>query len=67
MVILVEQLWLSIANKKDILCDTCIEVELGRKIRSDDLKYGDAEYESIFHRKRLPVNEIYAQNNGLKY
>jgi hypothetical protein len=37
MVILDDKLWLSIANEKDVLCDTCIEKKLGRKIERQDL------------------------------
>lgn len=34
MVMLNDDLWLSIANKTDIFCDECIENLLGRKIIS---------------------------------
>ena len=39
MVMIREDLWLSIANKSDCLCDKCIEDLLGRKITKSDLKY----------------------------
>lgn len=38
MVMIREELWLSIAKKKDILCDACIEDALGRKIQKEDFK-----------------------------
>lgn len=38
MVILKESLWLSIAEKKDIICDSCIEDLLGKKLEIEDLK-----------------------------
>lgn len=38
MVMLKDNIWLSIANMPDILCDTCIEKRLGRNIEKSDLK-----------------------------
>jgi len=38
MVMLKEDLWLSIANKKEILCFSCIEKRLARLLVPDDLK-----------------------------
>jgi hypothetical protein len=38
MAMLKEELWLSIANKEDVLCDSCIEKRLGRKLKKEDLK-----------------------------
>ena len=40
MVMLKEELWLSIADKKDVLCDKCIEKRLGRKLNKKDLMPG---------------------------
>ena len=38
MVMLKDELWLSIAEKKDVLCSSCIENKLGRLITSKDFK-----------------------------
>jgi hypothetical protein len=38
MVILKEEVWLSIADKHDFLCPVCIEVRLKRKLTWNDLK-----------------------------
>lgn len=37
-VMLHDNLWLSIANKRDVLCVNCIEKRLGRKLTLDDLR-----------------------------
>ena len=37
MLILKEHIWLSIANKKDVLCDSCISIRLKRGVSIDDL------------------------------
>lgn len=37
MIILKDDIWLSIANKEDILCDLCIEKRLKRNIEISDL------------------------------
>jgi hypothetical protein len=60
MVMLRDQLWLSIANKKDILCDSCIEAILGRRLTGDDLKLTKES-------KPIPVNEMYSEKYGLNY
>jgi hypothetical protein len=52
MVILEEKLWLKHFNKKDVLCDECIEEKLGRKITLKDLKLD------------VPVNEWWKQNRS---
>ncbi len=38
MVMLKDNLWLSIAKKEDVLCDKCIESKLGRSINEEDFK-----------------------------
>lgn len=38
MIVLKNEIWLSIAEKKEILCYTCIEKRLNRKLTIDDLK-----------------------------
>lgn len=63
MVMLREDLWLSIANKKDILCDKCIEEKLGRRINARDFKIGTNPNLNF----KIQVNLLYAQINGLKY
>ena len=39
-----DDIWLSIANKKDVVCYMCAEKRLGRQIQVDDLK---PEYNSL--------------------
>lgn len=41
MVMLKNELWLSIAQRRDILCVDCIEKRLGRQLTFDDLKECD--------------------------
>lgn len=58
MVMLKDDLWLSIAEKEDILCDKCIVKRLGRKIVVSDFKLGFAGH--------IPCNIIYAYDNNIK-
>ncbi len=48
MVMLKDNLWLSIANKEDALCDNCIEAKIGRPIVENDFKTPD-----------IPCNEMW--------
>src|SRR4051812_32294503 len=41
MIMLKDDVWLSIADKEDVLCDKCIEKRLGRKLRYSDLPNED--------------------------
>ncbi len=38
MVVLKDEVWLAIANKRDYLCFECMELRLGRDVAPDDLK-----------------------------
>lgn len=42
MIIIKEELWLSIADKKDVLCDHCIEQRLKRRLKISDLWRNDS-------------------------
>lgn len=66
MVMLWDSLWLSIAQKKEILCPECIEGRLCRKISSDDLKYAPTHIR-IFDSGKIPVNMLFAEANNLIY
>lgn len=66
MVIIHDKLWLKVANKKDHLCDKCIEKRLGRKLTSDDLKMSNEA--NIFDgSNRILVNMFWADKNGIIY
>lgn len=66
MVMLKDELWLSIANKKDILCDKCIEEKLGRKLIGDDLKLSN-DITWLGLNGRIPCNMLYAESKNIKY
>lgn len=51
-----EEVWLSIANKKEILCIDCIEKKLNRRLTFSDLKPCEIT-NSILIGKRLADNE----------
>jgi len=59
MVMLKDNIWLSIANKPDVLCDTCIEKRLGRSIEHSDLKPstygGEIPYNQVWLDYKLGV------------
>jgi len=59
MVMLKNELWLSITNKEDLLCNDCIIDRLGRKITVEDFKEGDIN-------GHIPCNMNYAYVNGLE-
>lgn len=62
MVMLNDELWLTLADKKDILCKDCIEFKLCRHISSRDLKYNNH-----FSSGRIPVNILFSQNYNICY
>ena len=67
MVMLKDNLWLSIAAKEeDILCDDCIEALLGRKIISADLKYS-SDKTWLGLNGKIPGNMLYAKFKNLSY
>jgi hypothetical protein len=66
MVMLKDDLWLSIANQSDILCDECIEKLLGRKIISADLKYS-SDKNWLGLGGKIPENMLYAEFKKIKY
>jgi hypothetical protein len=66
MVMLNDDLWLSIANKTDIFCDECIENLLGRKIISSDLKYSPDE-NWLGLGGKIPGNMLYAEFKKINY
>lgn len=66
MVMLRDELWLSIAKKEDILCDECIEDLLGRKIISSDLKYS-SDKTWLGLGGKIPGNMFYAEFKNLSY
>lgn len=66
MVMLKDDLWLSIAKKEDILCDECIEDLLGRKIISSDLKYS-SDKTWLGLGGKIPGNMFYAEFKNLCY
>lgn len=66
MVMLKDDLWLSIANEKDILCDKCIEELLGRKLTGYDLKYS-TDNTWLGLGGRIPGNMLFAESRGLIY
>ncbi len=53
MVVLKHLLWLSIAQRKEMLCPACIELRLGRPIRLADL------LPSIRNLKQVPCNQLW--------
>lgn len=55
MAILKDDLWKTIAEKKDVLCNDCIEKRLERKITNEDLKEG------------VPCNYWFAEEQKLDY
>lgn len=55
MVMLKDELWLSIANKPDILCDACIVKKLKRPLTMDDFKLDDGDM--------IPCNIVWIENN----
>jgi hypothetical protein len=61
-----DDLWLSIANQSDILCDECIEKLLGRKIISADLKYS-SDKNWLGLGGKIPGNMLYAEFKKIKY
>jgi len=65
MVMIKEDLWLAIAEKKEILCPECIEQRLGRKIMSKDLKYSSQNI--MFSEGKIPVNMLFAESRNLIY
>ena len=68
MVMLRDDLWLKIAKKKEMLCASCIERRLGRKISAGDLKVHNRESFVKKHGfKKILVNKFYAKLNGLDY
>lgn len=66
MVMLKDDLWLSIANQSDILCDECIEKLLGRKIISSDLKYS-SDKNWLGLSGKIPGNMLYAEFKKINY
>lgn len=70
MVMLKNELWLSIANKSDVLCDICITKRLKRPIRKSDLmpdalcnKWYMDEWPNLQESKSL-VNKILKEASG---
>ena len=59
MLMLKEEVWLSIAKKEEILCDKCIHNRLGRKVSLSELwtnKEGEISFLNDWYVKELTEN-----------
>jgi len=77
-VVIKNELWLSIADKNDILCTECIEGKLGRKIEAKDFKMSNKRVKALIKnngvkyfgrtivKSHIPVNLLYAELNNIK-
>jgi len=67
MVMLKDELWLSIAKKEEFICDCCIEKRLGRPITVEDFKEPSEKYKKHYGINFILVNYLFAMEKGLKF